>query len=699
MEFRILGPLEVRDGDAALALGGGKQRALLARLLLAAGRTIAVERLVDDLWGESAPGSAVKMVQIYVSQLRRLLPEGMLVTRRPGYVLEVEPERIDVVRFARLREEGRAALASGDAAGAAATLRAGLALWRGTALGEFSEPFAAVERAHLEELHLACLEDRIDADLAVGRHDDLAGELERLVGGHPLRERLRGQLMLALYRAGRHAEALDAYRRFRAALDAELGIAPSPALRDLERRILQHDAGLELRSRSHPAAGAAPARGGVAPGHSGTRFAQNGDVSIAYQVVGDGPLDLVLVHGWVCSFDPGWERDQIARFYRRLASFGRLILFDKRGTGLSDRVAGVAPLEDRMDDVRAVMDAVGSERAALLGISEGGPMVALFAATYPERTAALVAMGTFARRTPAPDYPFEIPALSPSAEEWGLPIARAFVEQRTPSLAGDEEAVRWYASYFLRGASPGAAIALRAMNDEIDVRHVLPTIGVPTLVLYRSQEYLREATRYMGDHIPGARVVELPGADHLPWEGDQDDVLGEIERFLATVGADRGPERILATILTTRLGGGEVGDSEPALRLQALVRNQLPRFRGEALGTSSSATTARFDGPARAIRCACAVVDLAAARGLDVRAGLHTGECAVLDGGATSAAAAISARIAALAQPGEVLVSSTVRDLVAGSAIEFEERPSGTPAQPALADLRLFAIGSAPVAA
>jgi class 3 adenylate cyclase len=367
---------------------------------------------------------------------------------------------------------------------------------------------------------------------------------------------------------------------------------------------------------------------------------------------------------------------------------------------LSDRVKGIAPLEDRMDDVRAVMDAVGSERAVLLGISEGGPMVALFAATYPERTAALVAMGTFARRTPAADYPLDIPRLSASAEDWGIPTARRFLAERVPSIVGDEEAVRWYASYFVRGASPGAAAALREMNDEIDVRHVLPTIGVPTLVLYRSEEYLREATRYMGDRIPGARVVELPGAEHLPWEGDQDDVLDEIERFIATVGDDQGPERTLATILTTRLGGEEMGsgeltDSDPALRHQALVRNQLPRFRGEPIGTSPSGSSARFDGPARAIRCARAVVDLAAARGLDVRAGLHTGECVVLDGKTTGAAVEISASIAALAQPGEVLVSSTVRDLVAGSGISLEERTSDSPARGQLADWRLFSIGSA----
>src|SRR5215207_9323421 len=448
MRFAILGPLEVHDGDAPVRLGGRRQRALLARLLLDHNRTVSVDRLVDDLWGEDVPDSAVKMIHIYVSQLRKLLPDGPLVTRPPGYAIELEPEAIDVVHFTRLRDEGRAALAAGDPATASVSLREGLALWRGAALAEFSEPFAQAQSAHLEDLHLACLEDRIEADLALGR-------------------------------SGRHAEALDAYRRFRETLDRELGLEPSPSLRDIERRILQHDAALDLPApsglpappaRDRRPAASLPATDGAA---AETRFVESGDIAIAYQVVGSGPLDLVLVHGWVCGFAAGWEREQIARFYRRLASMGRLILFDKRGTGLSDRVKGVAPLEERMDDVRAVMDAVGSRRAALLGVSEGGPMVLLFAATYPERTAALVAMGTFARRTPAPDYPIDAPNLDPSIAQWGLPIARLFVRHRVPSIADDEEAIRWYASYIVRGASPAAAMTLRRMNDEIDVRHVL----------------------------------------------------------------------------------------------------------------------------------------------------------------------------------------------------------------------------------
>jgi class 3 adenylate cyclase len=291
-------------------------------------------------------------------------------------------------------------------------------------------------------------------------------------------------------------------------------------------------------------------------------------------------------------------------------------------------------------------------------------MVTLFAATYPERTSALVGIGTFARRTPAPDYPIDIPRPHVTPETWGTPAMRVDIETRAPSLMHDEEAVRWYSSYFARGASPAAAIALQAMNSEIDVRDVLPTIGVPTLMLYRSQEYLRDAARYMGDRIPGARVVELPGVDHLPWEGDQDAVLDEIERFVAGVGDDQGPDHIFATVLTA------LGDD--GARGKAVFRNQLPRFRGIAIGE----TSARFDGPARAIRCGRAIVDHA---GPEVRVALHTGEC--------GEALAVSGRVAGLAAPGEVLVTSAVRDLVAGSGIPLQARAD------AVAGVEVFAVG------
>src|SRR4051812_27762484 len=395
--------------------------------------------------------------------------------------------------------------------------------------------------------------------------------------------------MVALYRSGRQADALATYRDYRGVLDGQLGLEPSAKMRGLERRVLRQDDALDQREP----------RRGMDP----IRYVESvGGYSIAYQVVGDGPLDIVFVHGWVCAFQPAWEWPALASFYRRLAGMGRLILFDKRGTGLSDRVLGIASLEERMDDVRAVMDAVGAERAALVGVSEGGPMCTLFAATHPRRTAALVALGTYARRNWAPDYTIGRRAeddgwLRPTAEQWGVYVARRFLEQRAPSIADDEEAVEWYTSYIVRGGSPSAVAAITDMNEEIDVRHALGAVRVPTLVLYREDEYLREASQYMGERIPDAHVVAVPGADHLPWEGDQDAVLREIERFfggLRDVAVE--PDLILTTVLEA-----DLPEAEPELAHSALAR-----FRGRALEAPAGRLRASFDGPARAVRCASA---------------------------------------------------------------------------------------------
>ncbi|MDQ3874228.1 MAG: adenylate/guanylate cyclase domain-containing protein [Actinomycetota bacterium] len=421
------------------------------------------------------------------------------------------------------------------------------------------------------------------------------------------------------------------------------------------------------------------------------RHARSGDVSIAYQVVGDRPVDLVLVHGWVCTFHAGWENPKIARFYRRLASMGRLILFDKRGTGLSDRVSldHLPDLETRMDDVRAVMEAAGSERAVVLGISEGGPMSTLFAATYPERTVGLVLMGTFARQLWAPDYPIGIGEedierrlAMLEQEDWARAATEEWLERTAPDVLRIEDDVRWYVSYVIRGASPGAAQALRRMNMEIDVRHVLPIIGVPTLVLYRWREYLAEATRFMGERIPEATVVELAGNEHLPWEGDQDALLDQVERFLAGIHEETTPDRVLVTVLFTDIVGSttkaaQLGDAAwrtLLARHDALVRAQLARFRGREISTAGDAFLAVFDGPARAIRCATAIGRAVRGLGLEVRAGVHTGEVELADGDVRGIAVHTGARVAALAGAGEVLVSQTVRDLVAGSGLEFEDR-------------------------
>jgi DNA-binding SARP family transcriptional activator/class 3 adenylate cyclase len=679
------------DGAAPVAITAGKPRALLAILLLNANRVVARDRIVDELWGDAVPASAQKLVNIHVSKLRKALPEPRLHTREPGYSLEVREAELDVTQFERLLADGRAAL-DNDPERAAELLRQALALWRGSALAEFSEPFAQHEGARLEELRLAALEWRIEADLALGGQRDVIGELEALVIRYPLRERLRAEHMLALYRSGRHAEALASYQSYRRTLGDELGIEPSSVLKELERGMLRQDPALEISTP--PAPQESPATQPVVRVGAGLdseiRYARSGDVRIAYQLVGQGPLDLVLVHGWVCTFQPGWENPKLAGFYDRLVSMGRLILFDKRGTGLSDRVSPerLPDLETRMDDVRAVLDAVGSERAVVLGISEGGPMSALFAATHPERTLGLVLMGTFARMMWAPDYPIGLKEeeyarrlRAVDEDDWTEAVTREWLGRVAPDVLQDPAAVRWYRSYVLRGASPAASKALRIMNREIDIRHVLPTIAVPALVLYRAREYFGGATKFMGEQVPGARIVELPGNEHLPWEGEREALLAEIEGFLASVQDDIEPDRVLATLLFTDIVGStrkaaELGDQrwqEVLERHYAVTRAQLARFRGREVNTTGDGVFATFDGPARAVRCAVAIAAAVQALGIEVRAGVHTGEIEPRNG-ARGIAVHICARVVAAAQPNEVLVSSTVKDLVVGSGIGFVDR-------------------------
>jgi DNA-binding winged helix-turn-helix (wHTH) protein/pimeloyl-ACP methyl ester carboxylesterase len=421
-----------------------------------------------------------------------------------------------------------------------------------------------------------------------------------------------------------------------------------------------------------------------------THYALSGDVNIAYQTLGDAPLDLVFVMGWVSHLEYFWREPSVARFLRRLATFSRLILFDKRGTGLSDRVPleQLPTLEQRMDDVRAVLEAVGSERAAIIGISEGGPLSALFAATYPERTSALVMIGTYAKRVRDADYPWA-PTweergefLREMREHWGGPVG---IEERVPSRAHDPAFREWWAEYLRMGASPGAAVALTKMNAEVDVRHVLPTVRVPALVIHnRGDLCLKvEEGRYVASRIPGARFVELPGRDHLPFFEDQETILSEIEEFLTGARHVREPDRVLATLLfvniverdTHAAERGEAGWRDLVARFRAHVSKEIKWFRGREVDVEGTGPLATFDGPARAIRCACAVKEYAARLNIEVRAGLHTGECDLLEGGHVGGLAVeIGRAVRERAGAGEVLVSHTVKDLVAGSGITFEER-------------------------
>jgi pimeloyl-ACP methyl ester carboxylesterase/DNA-binding winged helix-turn-helix (wHTH) protein len=405
-----------------------------------------------------------------------------------------------------------------------------------------------------------------------------------------------------------------------------------------------------------------------------TRYARSGNVNIAYQVLGDGPIDLVFVMGWVSHVEMFWEEPSFARFLNRLASFSRLILFDKRGTGLSDAVpiSQLPTLEERMDDVRAVMHAAGSTRAVVMGVSEGGTMSSLFAATYPEHTAGIVIIGGYARRLRADDYPWgPTPAqreafIEMIQREWGGPVG---IEERAPSRAGDPDFRRWWSTYLRMGASPGAAAALTRMNAEIDIRNVLPTIRVPALVIHRTGDRcLRvEEGRYMAERIPGARFLELPGDDHLPFAGDQDAIVDAVRRFVSGLGGDTDRTRVLATLLFARTD--RFSDE-----LDRDASREIRWFHGEKIGRIDEALVATFDGPARAIRCARALLDAAEARGVRLAAGLHTGECELTRQGIAGVSVEIGALLAEAAAAGEIVVSNTVRDLVAGSGLEFEPR-------------------------
>ena len=404
------------------------------------------------------------------------------------------------------------------------------------------------------------------------------------------------------------------------------------------------------------------------------RYARSGDVSIAFQVVGGGPIDLVFVPFWG-NIRWYWEEPQFARFLERLASFARLILFDKRGTGLSDRPRTLT-LETQMDDIRAVLDAVGSERAALLGAIQGSQLCALFAATYPERTRALVLYHPHVE--PADLPPIALRSPEETRERWGTQeLADEITRAILPSLAGDETVRRWFADSQRFAASPGAAAEFNRMLRDTDVSDVLPTIRVPTLVLHRHR--WRAPALRVHELIPGASVAQLPGDDSPIWADDE--VPPAVEAFLAGRGETSVPDSVLTTIFFTDIVGsteraaalGDRGWRDLLARHHAAVRRQLARFRGQELDTAGDGFFATFDGPARAIRCAQAIIADVGELGLALRAGLHTGECELHDGKLAGIAVSLGSRVAGEAGPGQVVVSRTVRDLVAGSGIEFED--------------------------
>jgi pimeloyl-ACP methyl ester carboxylesterase len=417
-----------------------------------------------------------------------------------------------------------------------------------------------------------------------------------------------------------------------------------------------------------------------------TQYAKSGKVSIAYQVTGDGPIDVIFAPGWASNVEYAWESPDYARFISHMSSFSRFIRFDKRGTGLSDRDGPPPTLEQRVDDIRAVLDAVGSKRAALLGMSEGGNMSIMFAATHPERTAALVLFGSFARAKWAPDYPWGFTQEQHDAfndfvqKTWGGPVK---LDEAAPSVAHDEAARSWFGAYLRHSASPSSVRALSNLNFQLDMRPLLPSVSVPTLVLHRKGDrwYSVPEAEYLAKHIPGAKLIILPGDDHIIWWGDQERVVGEIQEFLTGTRESTSTERVLLTVLVTDIVGStekvaEMGDQKwkDVLQLHdTVVRRELRNFDGQEINTTGDGFILAFTGPTRAIQCTRAIRQTLGGLGLTIRAGLHTGECERRGKDLSGLAVHVAARIAGKAPSNDILASNTVKDLVVGSGIKFAD--------------------------
>ena len=444
------------------------------------------------------------------------------------------------------------------------------------------------------------------------------------------------------------------------------------------------------------------------------RYARNGDVAIGYMVLGEGPVDIAYLSSF-SNLEVIWENPAYSRFLRSLGSFARLIVIDRRGTGVSDRVSpdDLPPLEDLVDDLTVVLDSVGSERVVPFGVSDSAALSAMFASARPDRTAGLIMHGATARGRQAPDYPWQWSEeewreyLATVWSSWGSPeYARESLAQYIPSHAGDEKMLTWWGRFQRLSASPSSIYAMDNLMREMDVRQLLPAIGVPTLIVHREDDAIEDvgSARYLAERIAGSRLIELPGADHFPWAGDQDDVVAPIREFVDEIQAEHEEsfDRVLATVMFTDMvdstsQAATMGDRRFRKLLDQhdrVIRSQLARYRGREVDTAGDGFFAVFDGPARAVRCASAICSAMQGLGVEVRAGLHTGEIESRGDDVTGIAVAIGARVGALAGSSEVLVSSTVKDLVVGSGLSFEDRGvhhlKGVPDE-----WRLFAVGQA----
>jgi len=715
LAIRLLGDLEVLRGETPVRLPQSRKTRALLTYLVVSGTPHRRERLCSLLWDVADdPRAALRWS---LSKLRALVddPDAPRIVAA-GETIGFEPRGavVDVHHLRQRLAAGVESLATDELRELAREFRGdfldglelpdffGFQSWR-LAQREEARRFHAKVRRALAERLAASPEEALE-------HARKLAELE------PYDEDAHAAVVRLLLALGRAREA-EQQREHAVRVLEDLHVPLEGALRPASGS--RGDAAACAPSAAGVSGGRGAERSGGAASSSGmaspplaalgpgatpeTRYARNGDVSIAYQVVGEGPVDVVLVPGWVSHVEYAWEEPSYARFLKRLASFSRLILLDRRGTGLSDRVADLPSREERMEDTRAVMDAVGCERAAMFGISEGGPICITFAATYPERTAALVLCNTTARMLEAPDYPHgwrraDFDNFLRHLEVWGTGRS---VNLLAPSVARDPEFRRSWARFERFAVSPSGFQMLMRMVADIDARHALSAVTAPTLVVHRAADRILKTSgaRYLAEHIRGARYVELPGEDHFLWVGDVEAVLGEVEEFLTGVRGTPEVDRQLMTLLFTDIANSTaraalLGDrywAELLARHDAVVRRELAAARGTEIDHLGDGFLVAFDGPARAIRCAGRIIAATRELGLDLRAGVHTGECERLEGRVRGLALHIGARVAAEAEPGEVLVSQTVRDLIAGSAIELADRGS-RPLKGVPGEWRLYAV-------
>ena len=667
INVRLFGmPEFLRGGTEPIRLAERKSRALLAYLAAHPGVAQSRDRLAELFWPDRVEGAGRASLRQALSSIRKAMgdvADSLLIVSRESVMLTADGVKTDVLSLESAAGDVEKAV---DIAWIGAEFMEGL-----SGLSAGMDHWISRERARLTVLCSGLLKQRAERAEAEHRLSDAANLLCQAIVIDPLDEGLHRRLMRILAASGRSDAALRDFETLSGTLQTDLGVKPEPETARLAHEIR---AGRLRRGDMPPASQGETAPRQPAPFAPVTRYAKSGDLSIAFQVTGSGPIDIIFVTGWVSNLDYAWKYPSYARFLKRLGALCRLIRLDKRGTGLSDRGVGYPTLEERMEDVHAVMEAAGSERAVLFGTSEGGNMCMLFAATYPERTTGLILYGSFAKGLWSADYPWA--KTVEQVEEELAEIERAWggafdLSNGAPSLAADADATNWFAEYMRHSASPQDAISLWRWNTEIDVRGILPAIRVPTLILHRTGDRWVnvEEGRYLARQIPQARFVEFPGDDHIVWAGDPEGILAEVAKFAHAQQTFDRTETVLATLLVASMDGemadGEMADGDAMARVKA----EISCHGGMVQPSSDGQIVVAFDGPTRAIQCGAKLVSSGHAR-----AAVHIGECErfgeSLRGGALTIAAALLESVA----PGKLLASKIVKDLTAGAQVDWGDR-------------------------